>query len=76
MKDKDVEHPHPHEGHHEDNSVYRGSRPFWQRAHLSPLFWLGFLLMVVAIVFFVMSDNLSIWPRHHAQQAPPGAATK
>jgi hypothetical protein len=76
MKDKGVEHPHPHEGHHDDNSVYRGNRPYWQRAHKDPIFWIAFVLMVAAITMFVLSDNLSIWPRHRAQQSPSGAVTK
>jgi len=35
----------------------------WRRIHHSPLFWAGFFLLMVAIIFYVLSDDLSWRPR-------------
>jgi hypothetical protein len=37
----------------------------WRRIHHSPLFWIGFFLLIVAIVFYVLSDDLSWRPQIH-----------
>jgi hypothetical protein len=37
----------------------------WRRIHHSPLFWVGFFLLMVAIAFYVLSDDLSWRPRIH-----------
>lgn len=45
----------------------------WRQVHHSPLFWLGVLLFVAAIGFYVWSDDLSWRPRiEHAQAPAPG----
>ena len=34
--------------------------PYWQRAHHDWRFWVGFVLMFIAIIVFVLSDNLAL----------------
>jgi hypothetical protein len=51
-------------------------RPYWRRAHHDWKFWVALLLMLVAILAFVISNNLSRRPGH-PPQAPlssPGGA--
>ena len=40
----------------------------WRRIHHSPLFWVGFVLFLVAIAVYVLTEDLSWHPhvRHHA----------
>ncbi|HTW36248.1 MAG TPA: hypothetical protein VMD53_16625 [Rhizomicrobium sp.] len=40
----------------------------WTRIHHSPLFWAGFVLFLVAIAVYVLTENLSWRPHvhHHA----------
>ncbi len=35
----------------------------WRRLHHSPLFWAGFCLFLVAIAYYLWSDDLSWVPR-------------
>jgi hypothetical protein len=35
----------------------------WRRIHHSPLFWLGVVLFLAAIMIYVLSDDLSWLPR-------------
>lgn len=37
--------------------------PYWKRAHSDWRFWVGFVLMAVAITIYVLSNNLSFFPR-------------
>jgi hypothetical protein len=38
----------------------------WRKIHHSPLFWLGFVLFLDAITFYVFSEDLSWRPRAHS----------
>ncbi len=65
-----------HESNHSHNQpqapdgehVHREVPPYWRRAHRDWRFWLGLLLMCVAITTYFMSDDLSLvhtgQPRH------------
>lgn len=39
-------------------SLERDDRPYWRRAHHDWRFWIGLILMLVAISIFVLSDDL------------------
>jgi hypothetical protein len=39
-------------------SLERDDRPYWRRAHHDWRFWIGLILMLVAISVFVLSDDL------------------
>jgi hypothetical protein len=45
--------------------------PAWKRLHRNWLFWLGMVLVTVAITVYVMSDNLALLPHGptHTQQS-------
>jgi len=34
-------------------------RPYWQRAHRDPFFWIAAIVMLAAMVIYVMTNNLS-----------------
>jgi hypothetical protein len=40
-----------------------GARPNWKRMHHSWIFWVGMVLVSVAIAVYVLSDNLALLPR-------------
>ena len=52
--------------HHQEgqdhNKVHSGHRPYWRRAHHDWRFWVGVVLMMVAIVYYIMSDDFAIRP--------------
>jgi hypothetical protein len=66
-------HSHRHalsvDGQHESAE----GKPYWQRAHHDWRFWVGLVLMLVAISVYFMSDDLSLVP---SSQPPQGAARK
>ena len=41
----------------------------WTRIHHSPLFWVGFVLFLIAIAVYVLTEDLSWRPRVHRQAA-------
>jgi len=47
-----------------DNTAY------WRRAHHDWKFWVGVVFVVVAMVIFVMSDNLLFRPSMQQQAVP------
>ncbi|MEO7103066.1 MAG: hypothetical protein ABI119_06975 [Gemmatimonadaceae bacterium] len=47
-----------------DNTAY------WRRAHRDWKFWVGVVFIVVAMVIFVMSENLLFRPSVQLQAAP------
>ena len=54
---------------HEDagnDSVQHTHRPYWKRAHHDWRFWLAVLLMLTAMLIYVMTEDLSMWPRNRA----------
>ena len=50
--------------------------PYWKRAHSDWRFWVGVVLMLVAMLIYVMSDNLALRPRLEPQQPISGADRK
>jgi len=49
--------------------------PYWQRAHRDPIFWLGAVLVLVAMMVYVTSINLSQPAGRPPQPAMPAAAS-
>lgn len=47
--------------------------PYWKRAHHDWRFWVGLVLMLVAIGVYFMSDDLSLIP---SSQPPQGVVRK
>jgi hypothetical protein len=52
------------QSHHRDAEPAARRRD-WRRIHHSPLFWLGALLFLAAIMIYVLSNDLSWRPRAH-----------
>lgn len=60
----------PQQPHHqkEDN---RPTQPYWKRAHHDWKFWAAFLLILLAMGIYVMSDDLSMRPHSRTEQRIP-----
>jgi hypothetical protein len=64
-----TEHPHPlGESHHG-----YGQTPYWRRAHHDWRFWLGLVVMLVAIGIYVGTNDLSMVPSGPQKQMPAGS---
>ncbi len=55
--------------------VHYDTFPYWKRAHQDWRFWIGMLLMVVAITVYVMSDDLSL-VLHSQPRRPASTAVR
>lgn len=60
----------------ERNPYHHINRAYWKRAHHDWRFWVGLVLMFVAIAIYVMSDNLALLPRGQPQRPASGAIAK
>jgi len=61
----------------DSDSVNHGfHRPYWKHAHYDWRLWVAVSLMLVALLTYVMSDDLAWWPRSQRQQALSGTAAK
>jgi hypothetical protein len=70
---KNTEHPHPNgESHHQHGG---GQTPYWKRAHHDWRFWFGLVAMLVAIVIYVGTNDLSMVPSG-AQRKLPNAVSR
>ena len=58
------------------NSVHRAYVPYWKRAHNDWRFWVGIVLMFLAIIIYVTSLDLSVRPRLLPQVPVSGAVEK
>ena len=59
--------PHLPHGHRED-------RPYWKRAHQDWRFWFGLTAMLVAISFYVVTNNLSTARTGLPRNLPPAVS--
>ncbi len=61
-----------HEG--PDSGVNRGfHRPYWKHSHYDWRLWVAVSVMLVALLTYVMSDDLAWRPRSQRQQPFTGA---
>ena len=51
------------QGRPNSNSVQKDHRPYWKRAHRDWRVWVAVFLMVVCMVIYVLSQDLSLRPR-------------
>jgi hypothetical protein len=61
---------------HQSGDHSHGLGPYWKRAHRDWRFWVGVLFMSVALIVYVMSDDLSLVPRIQPRQTSPSAASQ
>jgi len=52
-------------------SKLKNGIPYWKRAHHDWKFWVAILLMLVAMVIYVKTNDLSVRPNNQMQQRVP-----
>ena len=57
-------------------SVHHEPDAYWRRAHHDWRVWVGLFFMFAAITIYVLSNNLSFFPRGQPRETPSGAAPK
>jgi hypothetical protein len=62
---------HAHGGPNGDK-LHPVNRPYWKRAHQDWRLWIAAFFIFVAMVIYVLTDNLSLLPRN---QSSPQAST-
>jgi hypothetical protein len=56
-KNNQQQHKEPH-----NNIVHQNNKPYWKRAHQDWRFWIGLVLMLIAISIYIISDDFTIQP--------------
>ncbi len=58
-------HHHPQDHEHKDhaNDETKDLGPYWKRVHKDWRFWVGVVILTVAITIYVMTFDLSMVPR-------------
>ena len=67
---------HEHEGPDSDSVNHGFHRPYWKHAHHDWRLWVAVSLMLVALLTYVMSDDLAWRPRSQPQQPLSGTLGK
>jgi len=57
-------------------SIHHDPPAYWKRAHHDWRFWVGLVFMLAAITIYVMSENLSFFPRGYRHQPASDATGK
>jgi hypothetical protein len=65
----ETKHNHEHHGGH-------SHRPRWKRVHHSWIFWVAVFLMLLAMITYVMTGDLSCGLRRQPKQPPPRATRR
>jgi hypothetical protein len=58
------------------NILHHGHIPYWKRAHTDWRFWIGVMLMFVAMIVYIMTGDLALRPRLGPQLPLPGGVVK
>ena len=58
------------------DSIHHDQDAYWKRAHHDWRFWVALFFMLAAIAIYVMSNDLSYFPRGQSRQPTSGAAGK
>jgi hypothetical protein len=61
---------HPGNEGSERDPAHHDPRPYWKRAHHDWRVWVGLFFMFAAITIYVLSNNLSFFPRGQPRQPP------
>jgi len=48
--------------------------PRWKRMHHSPFFWIAAFFIGVAMIVYVITNDLAFWPGKKAQEPVPALA--
>jgi len=73
---KEVKHSSHQHGTPARESIQHDSDPYWRRAHHDWRVWVGLFFMLAAITIYVLSDDLSFFPRIFRQQPVSDARGK
>jgi hypothetical protein len=65
-----------HGGSGSDDAHHGFHRPYWKHAHYDWRLWVAVSLMLIAVLTYVMSDDLAWRPHSPRQQPLPGAVLK
>jgi len=60
---------HQLNGNTNSESVAHGHHPYWRRAHRDWRIWFGVVLMLVAMMNYLMTDDLAWQPRIQPQRS-------
>jgi hypothetical protein len=72
-----AKHGHNQHGGSDSDGVHHGfHRPYWKHAHYDWRLWVAVSLMLIAVLTYVMSDDLAWRPHSPHQQPLPGAVLK
>jgi len=55
---------------------YHAPRPYWKRVYHHWGFWVGIVLMTIALLVYLLSWNLALVPRFHPRPPTPAASNK
>jgi hypothetical protein len=47
---------------HNNNNFNKHHTPYWKRMHQDWRFWIGFVLIIIALSIYIMSVDFSIQP--------------
>jgi flagellar biosynthesis/type III secretory pathway M-ring protein FliF/YscJ len=76
MTMKDSKHNHDvREGSHSNNDE-KSHRPFWKRVHRDWRSWVVAILMILAMIYYVMSDDFAMRFRGRSPQSQSGSVGK
>ncbi len=64
------------QGGRDGSSVQQGLVPYWKRAHRDWRVWVAVSLMIMGMIIYVMSEDLSVRPQGQPQQSHPGVIGK
>ena len=67
---------HPGNEGPERDRVHHDHRPYWKSAHHDWRVWVGLFFMLAAITIYVMSNDLSFFPRGQPLQPVSDASGK
>lgn len=57
---------------HEHNNIHHGRRSYWIGAKRDWRVWVGVIIMLAAIMYYVMSENFSLAPHRQMMQHQRG----
>ncbi|RPI02904.1 MAG: hypothetical protein EHM64_13185 [Ignavibacteriae bacterium] len=61
------------QAHHEqdetnNDTIQKSNRPYWKRMHHDWRFWAALLLMLIAMIIYVVSEDFAWLPRGRTQE--------
>lgn len=68
---QDTKHEHNETGRPSADTTIEAHRPYWKRAHHDWRFWVFLVLMIVAMVVYIVTQDLSMGTRGTQHQPVP-----